>query len=103
MTRDSNSDPAPDYDWPLDDRPRDDVEHVGLLEKGTNVFYQPANSMFFTTEIDEERRAHTFVEGSERELNPEETPAEAIESIGETTGWDSLSEWAEEHLESGEK
>ncbi|WP_439027170.1 hypothetical protein [Haloarchaeobius sp. DT45] len=45
-------------------------------------------------------REHTVVEGFERELNPEETLADAIESIGETTGWDSLREWAEEHLES---
>ncbi|WP_267640478.1 hypothetical protein [Haloarchaeobius amylolyticus] len=90
------------YDWP-EDHPREDVEHVGILEKGTNVFYESGTSMFFHTELDEEREEHTFVEGSERELQPQETLADAIESIGETTGWDSLSEWAEEHLESDDE
>ena len=77
------------------------TEHVGILSQGSNVFYDPERSVFFRTEhgsADE----HTVVPGSERELDPGETLGEAIETLGEKTGWESLSEWAEEHLESDE-
>ncbi|WP_435333615.1 hypothetical protein [Haloarchaeobius sp. TZWWS8] len=98
----TNASFSDESDWPTGDNPRDDVEHVGVLNKGMNVFYQPNSSMFFTTEVDEEREEHTFVEGTDRELRPGETLGEAIESVGEKTGWESLSEWAENHLESDE-
>ncbi|MFD1646486.1 hypothetical protein [Haloarchaeobius litoreus] len=35
---------------------------------------------------------------SERELQPEETLGEASETVGEKSGWETLSEWADDHL-----
>lgn len=82
----------------VSDPAHEEAEHVGILGQGTNVFYHPERSTFYRTEHDAERDEHTVVPESERELQPEETLGEAIEEIGDRTGWESLSEWAEEHL-----
>ncbi|WP_435346304.1 hypothetical protein [Haloarchaeobius sp. HRN-SO-5] len=82
------------------DPAHEDTEHVGVLEKGTNVFYQANESMFYHTELDEERQEHTFVRDSGRHVGAEETVASVIEDIGDS--WDSLSEWAKDHLEDDE-
>jgi hypothetical protein len=81
---------------------RTQTTFVRLASARPNVVSQPGRTLFFPAELDDERQEHPFIEWSDRELNSAETLADAIESIGEKTGWDSLSDWDEEHLESDE-
>ncbi|WP_435359357.1 hypothetical protein [Haloarchaeobius sp. DFWS5] len=89
-------------DWSPNDHSGDEFEHVGLLSQGTNVYYDRDLSMFFYSDTPEADGSETGLDDSGRALEPTETLGEAIEAIGEKTGWDSLSDWANEHLTADE-
>lgn len=76
---------------------------VGTIPGGpAPVFYDERSRTVFEAEADHESRELVPVAGSERELDPSETLADALEEIADETGWESLSDWAEEHLENDE-
>lgn len=87
----------PDYDdWPVQGRPG--VTYVGLLDDGTHVVYDEETDELLSATAESEELVPTgsLLEDAETALG------ERLEAVGERTGWESISSFAREHLESGE-
>ncbi|WP_435077989.1 hypothetical protein [Halococcus sp. AFM35] len=97
MSQDVNDSPVPNYEgWTVaNDRK---TEYLGLARGDTPMLYEPSTNRLYEGNLDRENERIVPREETERELDPEETLGEALESIGEKTGWDSLSSFADEHL-----
>ncbi|WP_458206311.1 hypothetical protein [Haladaptatus sp. NG-SE-30] len=89
-------------EWDIDDDEYDRAEYVGVKDEGDPVFYNPESRSTFRGRVHPEDEQITPVEGSEESLGAGESLGQAIERLGEKTGWESLSEFAREHLESDE-
>ncbi|WP_227376500.1 hypothetical protein [Haladaptatus halobius] len=95
---------TPEYvTWNIDHDEYNRAEYVGVMGEGHPVFYDPEKRSTFRGRAHPEDERITPVEGSEESLGVEETVGEAIERLGEKTGWESLSEFAREHLESDDR
>jgi len=95
MTEGGPTESDPDYeDWPVRGRPG--VTYVGLLDDETHVVYdeQTDELLGATAESEELVPAGSLLEDAEAALG------ERLEEVGERTGWESLSSFAEELLES---
>ena len=86
-------------EWDIDDDRYEGVSFAGM-SGASPVFYAPSSRALFEGTVDEENQRITPEEGSERTIDAKESIGEAIERFGEEVGWDGLSEWAREHLES---
>lgn len=97
MSRDPTDRTGSPYDtWPVaGDR---ETQYLGIVEDRVPMFYEPSTNMVYEGDIDTENQRLVPREDTGRELNPGETVGEALETIGEKTGWDSLSSFADEHL-----
>jgi hypothetical protein len=97
MSQDTNDGAGPNYEgWTVaNDR---ETQYLGLARGDTPMLYEPSTNRLYEGNLDRENERIVPREETERELNPEETLGEALESIGERTGWDSLSSFADEHL-----
>ncbi|SIR01579.1 hypothetical protein SAMN05421858_1130 [Haladaptatus litoreus] len=94
---------SPKYSsWSIDHKKPENAEYVGVRNEGKPVFYDKENNSTFEGEPHPENERITPVEGSEESLGAEETIGQAIDRLGEKTGWDALSEFAQKHLESDE-
>ncbi|WP_331234443.1 hypothetical protein [Natronorarus salvus] len=84
------------YDeWPVDGG---ETRYLGVAGEGVAMLYNPTTDELTRGEIDE--RNERIVPGeTERELDPGESLGDALASIGESVDWESLSEFAEEHLD----
>lgn len=98
MSREHPHDSADERGWPMRNRERTDAEHVGLVDQNSSMFYFPATSEMVRYEPADEE----LVEVSSYRVEAEETIADAVERVGDELGWDSLTEWAEEHVEPDE-
>jgi len=99
-----------DYDdWPVQGRDNSDVAFVGRTvadqpgdESGGlsgSVFYDTGTETLFSGDVDRDGERIVPTPDGEFDLAPGETLGEALERVGEETGWDSLSAFAQEHLE----
>ena len=99
-------------DRPVQDREDNDVAYVGQTVadqpgdgpggiSGT-VFYDVGTGTLFTADVDREGEQLVPTPDTELDVSPGETLGEALERVGEETGWDSLSAFAQEHLEDDE-
>lgn len=89
-------DPHADRD-PASSAP-DDTAYVGVLGGGTALYYDDATGSFLRGDPDGEDDA-----GLERltgyEVGAEDRLGAVLEEIGDDLGWESLSEFARDHLE----
>lgn len=97
MSRNEKKRTDPKYDaWPVaNDR---ETQYLGLMQGGAPVLYEPSTNTVFEGDLDRQNERIVPREDTERKLEPGETIGEALETIGEKTGWDSLSSFANEHL-----
>lgn len=96
-TEDASATPTePRYDdWPINDDERAGATYVGLTSGGIPVFH--TGGTVFQGRVDEENREIVPRPDTDRELEPGETLGELVEELGETLGWESLSEFGEQH------
>jgi hypothetical protein len=74
------------------------VDFVGITFGGDSVFYRPGSDSLFAGERENSDERVVPVPGSERDLSGESL-GDAIESIGERVGWESLSAFGKRRLE----
>lgn len=85
-------------DWRLDTD--EDYEFLGeRAGDGRPVFFDSDTNSVYLADVDEAAQRVIPDTDGDGELNPGETLGEYLERIGEETGWDSLSQFAREHLE----
>lgn len=103
---DHHTKPDPRFDdWPLQDKEDADIEWLGLAG-GTGgsvavpAFYEPETNTVYRGEVDEENER--IVPTEKRRLDDGESLGDHIESLGEELGWESLSEFARDHLDADE-
>jgi len=99
-------------DWPVQGREDSDVAYVGqtVADQSGNdpggisgsVFYDVGTGTLFSADVDRESEQIVPAPDTELDVSPGETLGEALERVGEETGWDSLSEFAQDHLEDDE-
>lgn len=100
--------PAPDrkdprYDeWPMEDHDPKEVNYLGLVSNGAPYFHHADSGTVYRGNVDAVNQRIRLEEDTEHDIEPGKALGDAIESIGERTGWDSLSEFAQEHLPDGE-
>lgn len=92
----TGADRYPDYEF--QDYEHDDVEYIGESKTMPYYYTEPDDKVFGAKVNEEDERLEPDPE-TERTLDAEEELGEVLEEIGEKTGWESLSEWAREHLE----
>ena len=96
------------YDeWPLEghDDPEQQPTYLGIMNPGDEeqeraVFYDDRKEAIFEADIEENEQRYVPREDTERELEPTDTLGEALEDLGDSLEWDSLSEFAREQLQS---
>ena len=89
-----------DSAWTLENRQVNGVEFLGTRDDGTPAYYDSNEHATFEGEVDhDEQRVRPT---NERSLDAEQKLGEALEELGDATGWDSLSEFARKHLEDEE-
>lgn len=103
------------YDqWPLEgaDEPDRNPTYLGLMnpEGGDNktetsraVFYDDRKEAIFEADVDETRERYVLREDTERKLEPADTLGDALEGLGDSLDWDSLSEFARERLQTDDE
>ncbi|MDG5760982.1 hypothetical protein QA600_16745 [Natronococcus sp. A-GB1] len=85
----------------FDEHNEDDVEYVGSTTEGTPMFFDTASRSVFEGEYDDEETIVDRPE-TERELEDRASVGEAIETLGDELGWESLSEFGREHTRDDE-
>lgn len=81
-------------------RPEDRPRFLGTVSGGaTPAYYVPGDHRVETGDLDRNGDLERDPDGESWTLEAEEEVGEFLERIGEERGWDSLSEWAREHLE----
>ena len=96
------------YDeWPLEghDDPDRQPTYLGIMNPGDEegeraVFYDDRKEAIFEADVEETEQRHVPREDTERELEPTDTLGEALEDLGDSLEWDSLSAFARERLQS---
>lgn len=82
-------------DWPVEGGGHSDATYVGATTNGVPVFHD--QGAVFHGVPDEENRRIEPKPDTERRLEPGETLGDVLEEIGESLGWESLSEYGREH------
>jgi hypothetical protein len=85
----------------FDEHGEDDVEYVGSTAEGTPMFFDTTSRSVFEGEYVDEETVVGRPE-TERELEDRASIAEAVETLGDELGWESLSEFGREHARDGE-
>lgn len=105
MTDDSSDflEGTPELDWPEDrDEPeRDDSQLVGMASTGMPVLYSSQSNVIYQGEVNDDGRVTPRFE-DEVEVDSDETLGDALRSFGDRVGWESLSEYGEEHWDGEE-
>ena len=92
----SGADRFPDYEF--QDYERDDVQYIGD-DKTQPYFYSEPDDKVFAAKVNEDMKRLEPAPETERSVGAKEELGEVLEEVGEATGWESLSDWAREHLE----
>lgn len=100
MAKRNQDDPRYD-EWPVEGHASREVNYLGI-SNGAPQFYRPDTNSIYRGTVDERNRRIRLNETSQRTLKPEETLGDVIKALGERTGWDSLSEFAQEHFSTDE-
>lgn len=87
-------------DWPVEDDYQE-ATYVGHVEGGGAWFYSEADGTLLERAVDRDDR-RLLPASDEREVPPDESLGRAVERLGDDLGWESLSAFAREHLESDE-
>lgn len=107
-----NDDPTPDHratprdetydNYPIEGKSDSDVEWIGMpaaSQGGAPLLYEEHTNQVYETEIDEN-------EGVVVPTNPEplgdRSLGDYIKDVGDKHGWDSLSEFAQKHMDADE-
>jgi hypothetical protein len=105
------TEPEPDskdsrYDeWPMEAHDAREMNYLGLVSNGAPYFYHADSGTVYQGRVDNVNQRLRLEEDVEHDIEPGKALGDAIESIGERTGWESLSEFAQEHFpdEEGEE
>ena len=100
MTEPEREDPRYD-EWPIKDHEQMEMTYLGLVGNGSPYFHHDRSGTVYEGTVDEARQQISLTEDTEHSIDSE-TLGETIESIGERAGWESLSEFAQEHLQDEE-
>lgn len=94
---------APGYsEWGTE--PEGDWEYLGTVpQEDAPMLYNVETGFVHRALVDHERERLTPEDESTWELDPEETLGEFLERVGQDVGWESLSEFARDHLEDGDR
>lgn len=77
---------------------RDHSTYLGTVGDGTALLYNSEDHIVFRGNPHEDEETIRPVEGSDRKLDEDESIADEIRRIADEHGWESVSEFAEEHL-----
>ncbi|WP_435102027.1 hypothetical protein [Halarchaeum sp. P4] len=77
-----------------------EAKWIGSSASVSPYLYVPSESTLYEAELDEENRRVLLREADRHEVGEETSLGERIEEIGEEHGWEWLSEFARDHLES---
>ena len=92
-------------DWPVEGDPGDSEpdgpKYVGTVEGGGAWHYDEGSDELFETDPDAENR-RLVRSGESRRVDSDAGFGEAVERLGDELGWESLSDFAREHLERGD-
>lgn len=90
---------TPQYnEWDIKDYSRKEMDYLGTASYGVPYFHHADSSTIYEGSVDDTKEQIRLREDTAHEIEPGKTLGETIESIGEQTGWESLSEFAQEHL-----
>lgn len=82
------------------ERGEDQPRFLGTVaDTGATAYYVPNDRSVETGDIDENGELQRKEDGESWTVEAEEELGEFLERVGEEQGWDSLSDWAREHLE----
>lgn len=93
--------------WPVSGRNDEETEWIGVAGGGggtsptgqTAVLYDSESESVYEGEIDRENERIDPKPDTEQDASATDSIGEAIEDIGDRLGWESLSSFADEHLE----
>ena len=78
----------------------DEPKFIGERAADANAsYYMPEDHRVESGHIDEEGNLVRDPDGESHDLDPEQELGEYLEEVGKEHGWDSLSEFARDHLE----
>jgi hypothetical protein len=87
----------PRYDeWPIKDHDRTEMNYLGMISHNIPYFHHDETDTVYRGNVDGVKQQIRLTEDTEHDIA--NGLGETIESIGERTGWESLSEFAQEHL-----
>lgn len=97
---DENRDEVVAYDnWPVEGRSQRDVEWLGFMGgTGAPALYEPHRDTIYQGTIDEKNERIVPNPETERRVSDNETIGEVLQDIADSHGWESLSNFAAEHL-----
>lgn len=81
-------------EWTIKDYDRKEMNYLGVAGHGTPYFHHDESDTIYEGNVDNTKRQIRLTEHD----SGSGTLGGTIESIGEQTGWESLSEFAQEHL-----
>lgn len=77
----------------------EDHELLGIVSDDEAAVHDPETGQIFRGNLDKETERVTPRDRANWSLDAEESLAEFLERVGEETGWDSLTEYARDHLD----
>lgn len=93
---------GPEYDdWPIEGRSQENVEWLGFVggtEQGAPALYDTHDDAVYRGTLDEKNERIVPNLETERRVSSEETIGEVLRDIADSHGWQSLSNFAAEHL-----
>jgi hypothetical protein len=99
MSQEDPNRPNEEYEgWAVEGLRDENFEYIGQVDGGSPMLFDSSTNTIYEAEADVENEHLIPRPNTEQELEPEETLSKAIEMIGEKTGWESLSEFANDHL-----
>lgn len=104
---DRDRDEAVEYDnWPVEGKSQRDLKWLGFVggtgAQGAPALYEPHRNTIYQGTIDEKNERIVPNPETERRVSDNETIGEVLQDIADSHGWQSLSNFAAEHLGSDE-
>lgn len=81
----------------------EDYEYLGTTDDGAPVLYDQSEGTVHRGEVDGSDTMLIPDTEPSWDIQPQETVGEFLERVGESVGWDSLSQFAREHLDRGQR